>query len=152
MGTPAIDIKYSEGRATLHVAFGQSRFAAAALMGACVATLGVIFATPVNAVAQGVLATALVIGAWRSLFPIAWRAGGRGVRALALDRSRAIRVRDGRGRWRSGIVQEGSFVAPWLTIVRWRPDGARFDRAFLVLPDMVGAEDFRRLRVLLRWG
>ena len=157
-----MDIKYSEGTASsrrvvgrsesLRVAFGRSRLAAAALIGACAATLGVIFATPVGAVAQGVLALALVIGMLRSLVAIAWRTGGRGVSALALHRSRALGVRDARGCWRSGVVQDGSFVAPWLTIVRWRPEGARFDRTFVVLPDMVNAEDFRRLRVLLRWG
>jgi hypothetical protein len=36
--------------------------------------------------------------------------------------------------------------------VRWRPDGARFDRTFLLLPGMVDGQSLRRLRVLLRWG
>jgi hypothetical protein len=43
-------------------------------------------------------------------------------------------------------------VAPWLTIVRWRPDGARRDGTVLLLPDMAEAEALRRLRVLLRWA
>jgi hypothetical protein len=36
--------------------------------------------------------------------------------------------------------------------VRWRPAGAWRDRSLLVAPGMLGAEDSRRLRVLLRWG
>jgi len=44
------------------------------------------------------------------------------------------------------------FVAPWLTIVRWRPPGARFDRTVMVLPGMLTDDCFRRLRVLLRFA
>jgi hypothetical protein len=51
-----------------------------------------------------------------------------------------------------GVVLPGSFVAPWLTIVRWVPPGARFSRSLVILPDMLDAESFRRLRMVLRWG
>jgi hypothetical protein len=34
----------------------------------------------------------------------------------------------------------------------WRPDRSRFSRAEFILPDMLPADDFRRLRVLLRYG
>jgi hypothetical protein len=44
------------------------------------------------------------------------------------------------------------FVAPWLVAVRWRPAGRWRDRSLLVVPDMLGADDFRRLRVLLKFG
>lgn len=50
-----------------------------------------------------------------------------------------------------GALRDGCFVAPWLAILRWRPDGARRDRTLLVAPDMLDAEAFRRLRVILRW-
>jgi toxin CptA len=51
-----------------------------------------------------------------------------------------------------GELRSGSFVAPFLTIIRWRPPGARFDRTLLILPDMIDPDSFRRLRVLLRWA
>lgn len=51
-----------------------------------------------------------------------------------------------------GALRDGSFVAPWLAILRWRPPGAHFDRTLLVAPDMLDAESFRRLRVILRFG
>jgi hypothetical protein len=51
----------------------------------------------------------------------------------------------------AGTLRDGSFVAPWLVVVRWRPAGAWIDRTLLVAPDMLGAEDFRALRVLLWW-
>jgi hypothetical protein len=43
-------------------------------------------------------------------------------------------------------------VAPWLTIVRWRPEGAWFDRTVPLLPGMLDEEMFRRLRVVLRFA
>ena len=49
-------------------------------------------------------------------------------------------------------VVPGSFVAPWLVVLYWKPDGARLTRAIVLLPDMAGEQDLRRLRVLLRWG
>ena len=45
---------------------------------------------------------------------------------------------------RSDDDLDGSFVAPWLTIVR------RHSRTTLVLPDMLDPARFRELRVLLR--
>jgi toxin CptA len=51
-----------------------------------------------------------------------------------------------------GRIVAGSFVAPWLTIVHWRPQGARFTRTLAVLPDAIDAEAFRALRVILRWS
>ena len=39
-----------------------------------------------------------------------------------------------------------------LTSIVWRPDGARWSRSILVLPDMLAPDDFRRLRVMLRYA
>jgi len=52
----------------------------------------------------------------------------------------------------AGEVRDGSFVLPWLTIVRWRPEGAWFDRSVLLVPAMGSAEALRKIRVLLRLG
>ena len=73
-------------------------------------------------------------------------------RGLRLDSTRAIAVLGPGGEWRSGTVRDGSFVAPWLAIVRWRPEGARFDRTLPILPDMVSPESMRRIRIILRWA
>jgi toxin CptA len=50
-----------------------------------------------------------------------------------------------------------SFVAPYLTVLELKPLGAgglwqRFrTRSVVILPDGIDAEEFRQLRVLLRW-
>ena len=65
-------------------------------------------------------------------------------------RGAALEIRNAGGEWRPGHLQDGSFVAPWLTIIRWRAAGDRFDRTIAILPDMIDAAAFRELRVLLR--
>lgn len=90
--------------------------------------------------------------AWVLALTLHSRHGVRGVAALRLDRGGSISVRGRDGAWRAGSVREGSFVAPWLTIVRWRPEGARLDRALLILPGMAPAEALRAIRVMLKWG
>ena len=108
----------------------------------------------------GALASAALVG-WLPL-EIEWRAlgvawiGYASLRALRQLRP-GLRLRvDCGGAMEAnavaGSIRDGSFVAPWLAIVRWRPAGAWRDRSLLVAPDMLGAEDFRRLRVLLRLG
>ena len=82
---------------------------------------------------------------------VALRAGSRGVCDLVL-RGKAIDVRCGDGSLREGELRDGSFVAPFLTIVRWRPRHARFDRSIVILPDMLERDAFRRLRVALKWS
>jgi len=50
-----------------------------------------------------------------------------------------------------GRQMAGSFVHPWFTTILWRPDGARFSRAVVVMPDSLPADQFRELRVWLKW-
>ena len=50
-----------------------------------------------------------------------------------------------------GFLLDGSFVAPWLTIVRYKRGDSRLPRTLLILPDMLSPELFRQLRVSLKW-
>ena len=109
------------------------------------------------ALAPGPLAVRIVAVTWvacAALEAVHSRALLRGSRAARHMRIAAgvIEVEDGNGRLRTGKLRPGSFVAPWLTIVRWRPDGAWCDRTVPLLPGMLEAEAFRRLRVVLRFA
>ena len=85
-----------------------------------------------------------------------WRCTGRGVPALlhvGIDRRIAVTDRDGRSR--EGVILDDSYVGPCLTTIVWRWDGMpwwRPARAIVVLPDTLAADEFRRLRVALRYG
>lgn len=108
--------------------------------GACLATLGLAFSLPLAAELRALAAAWTAVAALHALHRL------RGGERLVVDRSGSIRLGGVEGR-----LREGSFVAPWLVSVRWRPEGRRRDRTLLVAPDMLDAEDFRRLRVLLKW-
>ena len=44
-----------------------------------------------------------------------------------------------------------SFVAPYLTVLNLKPSAGFFTRSVVILADGIDAEQFRQLRVLLRW-
>ena len=71
---------------------------------------------------------------------------------VLLSDDAVVVVRTRGDRLAAGHVREASFVHPWLTTIVWRPDGARFSRSLAIVPDMLDVDDFRRLRVLLRYG
>ncbi len=48
-------------------------------------------------------------------------------------------------------IQGSSFVAPYLTVINLKPSQKFFTRSVVILPDGIDAEEFRRLRVWLRW-
>ena len=130
--------KYNE---RVCVALVASRLAEGFVAVACIATAALAAAMPL---------------AWEAqLCAIAWIAGLtaialgrlRGSRRLEVDCSGGVEV-DGV----AGRLRDGSFVAPWFTVLRWRPDGAWWDHTLLVVPDRLAAGDYRRLRVLLRWS
>lgn len=102
------------------------------------ATLGVIAATPLEtrlALALATLVACLTLDAIRRV---------RLAHRLAIDLA-AVSI-DGV----AGTLRPGSFVAPWLAIVRWRPANGRYDRTLLVTPDRLPASAFRHLRVIVK--
>ena len=85
---------------------------------------------------------------------------GRGVPALLLvgvDRRIVVWRRDGRSQ--AGAILDSTYVGARLTSIVWRPDepggGWRIvlpPRTLLLLADSLPPEDFRQLRVVLRYG
>jgi len=143
-------MKYSE--APVELALAPSRAAAWAIAAMALSTLAVLAATPGPSWLRILLATWIACAALEAIHVVALHRGSRGVRHAVVTRAGEVHLRNELAEWRTGIVRPGSFVAPWLTIVRWRAPMHRFDRTLLILPDMLPEEDFRRLRVLLRWG
>jgi hypothetical protein len=142
-------LKYS---GAVRVSLAKTPRLAGLLALATVVTVLLVVVTPLAAWAQAAELAAIAgvaLEAWRVLVR---RRGGRAVRWLRIDAGGAIEVADGEGLLREGRLAAGSFVAPWLTVVRWRPRGARFDRAILVLPGMAPQDELRALRVVLRWA
>jgi hypothetical protein len=114
-------------------------------------TLGLLAAMPGPVAPRILAATWVTCAGLEAMARVALRRSASAVRALIVRDSGEIVLFLGEGRSVAGRVRDGSFVAPYLTCIRWRAPGHRFDRTVLVLPDMTGREAFRRLRVLLRW-
>ena len=128
-----------------------SRRAAVAYTLAAVVTTGVVLALPLGVAGRLAALTVAVFAIDARL-----RALRRGVPALihlGLDRRIAMTRRD--GRTVEGRVLPASYVGARVVSLVWRPDGWPWWRpapALLLLPDMLGADDHRRLRVVLRYG
>ena len=81
---------------------------------------------------------------------------GIGVPALivvGLDRRLTLVACEGRSL--DGDILDDSYVGASITTIVWRPDQARWyapARSIVILPDGVGADEFRQLRVMLRYG
>jgi len=70
---------------------------------------------------------------------------------LVLEGDGAILLRRDGVRLPCEILHD-SLVMPYLTVLNVLPQGARFARSVVVLPDSLEAESFRQLRVWLKWG
>lgn len=120
-------------------------------MALAAATIGVLASTPAP------LALRILAGTWTACAALLaanrlpFVPGASAPRAFALHASGEVAVQSHDGDWRRGGLRDGGFVAPWLVIVRWRPEGARLDRTILLVPGMADAETMRNIRVILRW-
>lgn len=121
-----------------------SRAAGAFFLGAVAAVAAVAFALPLPAEGR------IAFIAWAAAQACFGAARLADVRALAVEVEGRVQVRDARGDWLVGRLRPGGFVSPWLVVVRWRPDGARWDRTVPLWPGRVDREHLRILRVILR--
>lgn len=55
------------------------------------------------------------------------------------------------GRRLDGILLPTSYVSASLTVLNFKAHGERLVRHVVILPDAINSEDFRKLRVFLRW-
>jgi hypothetical protein len=132
------------------VALESSPLAAMFVLFMGVSTLVMVCAIPFDAFIKGLVVLYVGVSMLDAYRTVSLRVGGRGVRGIVI-RGDEIEVVDGSGTWRRGILRDGSFVSAGLTVIRWRPSPARFDRTIVILPDMLPPDAFRRLRVVLRW-
>jgi hypothetical protein len=136
----------------IHVELGPSFTAGAGVGTLAFASLAIVLALPLLAWQQSGAAVAVACCAFVAFRAVALRRGTWAVAALTLAHDRVMILRRGDGRLIAGHVRGSTYVGALLTSIVWRADDSRWSRAVLVLPDMLPAEDFRRLRVLLRYA
>ncbi len=137
---------------TLRLSLGPSRLASALICVTCLASCVLVTWLPGAAALRGALV--IGIGAYALLTMRHWatRSASRAIIGIELDADRAVRLVERTGRHIEGIVQPDSYVGALLTTLVVRPEGKRRLRTVAILPDMLPADDLRRLRLLLRLG
>ena len=138
---------------SVHVVLAPSRHAGALIGVLATATIAIIVAMPLHTLAAN---DADRGGRCVGRLGLPWRracvAAGSPCAELRLAPDLILVACMGDGRLVAGHVRASTYVGSWVTSIVWRPDGARLSRTILLLPDMLPAEDFRRLRVMLRYA
>lgn len=78
----------------------------------------------------------------------AWRPPAPATLRCRADGSLALHAGDD---WQAVELLPDSLVLAWLAVLRYRRAGGRGTHALVILPDGLAADDFRRLRVWLKW-
>lgn len=136
----------------VHVTLAPSRIALVAVSIVAATTCAIALTLPWPPAPTALtLAATLAWAADRALV-IALRRGVRAVRSIDVTADLHLCVGFGDGTTRCGRVEPGTCVTSRVTTLVWRPNGSVLARSVLILPDMLPADDFRRLRVLLRYA
>ena len=81
----------------------------------------------------------------------AWLSAPSSGIALKLEGDQVVLSTHG-GEQLVGQVLRDSLVTPFIAVLNVLPQGARFARSVIILPDSLDKESFRQLRVWLKWG
>ena len=130
----------------VQVTLARSRLERVWVAALALSTALVAFALPLDARLCGLLACC----------PVAWALlrlrGVRRVSCVCLGLDRRVRLAMSDGAVVDGRVLAASYVGAAVTTVVWRGQGSHVARAFWLVGDMLPCDDFRRLRVALRYG
>ena len=134
------------------ISLGPSRGACLSVAFLAAGTVSVLVMLPIHPLA--IVASVIALAGWAGnrIWVLGMRRGPRAVRALRIEGDHTVVATLVSGEKLMGQVQEASYVGAIVTTLTWRSKGALCARSVLILPDMLPAEDFRRLRILLRYG
>ena len=118
----------------------------------CVLSLVSIWMLPLPV--AGLLVLTLIVLCWAAYYLLldANLSRGRSCVAFRLEGQDEIVLVLRSGTHLSGRVSADSLVTPFLVILNVALKERRGRRSLLVMPDTMGAESFRHLRVALKWG
>lgn len=137
--------------APIRVELKPSRGFALLLATAHAAALVLLVLIPVPTLICVIGALAILASAYRSISRQALRRGSHAVNALEFSDRETVRIRTGNGVWHAASVLGSSTVGAGLTVLNLRVDG-RTTQHVVITADGIDREDFRRLRIWLRWG
>ena len=136
----------------LRISLGPSRAASALICVSCLSTAALVAWLPGAPALRGALVIVIAAYAIVMMRHSATRNASRAIIGIEVDLDRSVCLTERAGRRIEGILQPDSYVGALVTTVVMRPKGKRRLRSTAILKDMLPAEDFRRLRLLLRLG
>jgi toxin CptA len=135
----------------LQVRLGNSWLLAAILIFAHAAITLIAFFVDIDLWMRAVAVTAIAGSAAWQIRQSALRCGSRSVIGLHVGRDDALTIETRGGEKLGCEVLSSTFVSALMTVVNLRADPERGLLHAVIFPDCVNADDFRRLRVWLRW-
>ena len=135
----------------LTIAVGPSRWLVVLLAGMHAFSSAMIWLAPLPHWLAVLLMPALLGSAWHTLRRDGFRALQHSLIALRIDEDCRCEFQNRTGEWHDAALLGSSFVSSYLTVLNLKPANGRLVKHLVVLPDAVSAEDFRRLRVWLKW-
>ena len=73
------------------------------------------------------------------------------IMALQVHSDCQCEIQNRAGQWKDVELLGTSFVAPYLTVLNFKIADTRMTKHIVIFPDAVDSEQFRQLRVLLKW-
>ena len=128
-----------------------SRYLAAILIVAHGAAFAALLPLALPAWSKVALALTMLFSLVYRLRRDAWLSAPSSGTALMLDGDRVVLTTRG-GQQLAGHVLRDSLIMPYITVLNVLPQGTRFARSVIILPDSLDAESFRQLRVWFKWG
>jgi hypothetical protein len=135
----------------LRVELGSSRQAELLVCLGCISTAMLVAWLPLSPWLQ--LPAVVLIGGY-AIWLLRWwaqRSHSRAIAIVELGLDHRVTLTRRTGQRIEGCVRPDSYVGPRVTTIVMRADGARRSTAIAILPDMLPREDFRKLRVMLRF-
>lgn len=71
--------------------------------------------------------------------------------ALQVHSDCQCEIQNQQGEWEDAELLGTSFVAPYLTVLNFKIAGKHNAKHVVIFPDAIDSEQFRKLRVLLKW-
>jgi toxin CptA len=136
----------------LSVTIKSSRYLAAGLLAVHATAVATIVPLDIPSAAKAVLIALVIASLARSLRRHAYLKARAAIIGVEIKDRETAATRSRDGTWREADVLGTSYVSPFLTVLNLRVRGLRLSRHVVIVPDNIEKEDFRQLRVMLRWG
>ena len=136
----------------LRVSLKPSILLSAILCAVHVAGVAILFTLEASASFRVAAVAVIALSLGRSMWLHALLRAQQSVIALTIEDQERCTLQTRSGAILPARILGSTYVTSSLTVISAKPTGAHRSRHVLLLKDSIASEDFRRLRVILRWA